>query len=126
MQVVAALERHQQDLRDGLTPMHWAARAGRAEAVARLAEAGAELNAATAADQTPLHLAASEGHTEAVEALAQAGADLSNPDTNGQTPMRLAQERGHAQVVSALRRHLQDLRAAALAALADDEAPLLH
>jgi hypothetical protein len=40
--------------------------------------------------------------------------------------MRLAQERGHAQAVSALRRHLQDLRAAALAALADDEAPLLH
>ena len=65
-------------------------------------------------------------YAEAVEALARAGADLSNPDTNGQTPMRLAQERGHAQVVSALRRHLQDLRAAALAALADDEAPLLH
>eukprot|EP01046_Picozoa_sp_COSAG06_P013609 COSAG06_NODE_827_length_12062_cov_46.356182_7_plen_440_part_00 len=110
---------------DGLTPLHWAAREGGAEAVEALARAGAELSAVNKKGNTPLHLAAEYGHAEAAEALAWAGAELSAVNKEGKTPLQVVQANGHTQVVSALRRHQQDLRAAALAALADD-APLLH
>ena len=56
--------------------LHRAAHDGDAETIARLAAAGADLNARDRAGRTPAHVAAFASHDAAVEALAKAGADM--------------------------------------------------
>lgn len=84
------------------TPVMRAAYYGRADAVTRLAKAGASLTH-TSEGHTALHLAANENHVEAVRALAAAGANLnarSGPDSP--TPLLAAIGNGSTAAVVAL------------------------
>jgi peptidoglycan/LPS O-acetylase OafA/YrhL len=93
-----AIERH---LRNGVavdaidpdrggTPMMWAAIAGRAEAVQRLIDRGANVNAAGGDGGTALHGAAFLGHAKTVEVLFRNGANLNVANKGGSTPLDTA------------------------------------
>ncbi|MBM3764614.1 MAG: hypothetical protein FJW32_04405 [Acidobacteria bacterium] len=61
---------------DGWTPLHEAAKQGRADAVRALLDSGADPNAREAGDNTyPLHWAAAHRHLEIVRMLLDAGTD---------------------------------------------------
>lgn len=60
----------------GYTGLHAAAAAGEVDAITRLAQAGADLEARDGNGRTPLHVAAFASHDEAVAALVAAGADI--------------------------------------------------
>ncbi|CAE7376239.1 unnamed protein product, partial [Symbiodinium sp. CCMP2456] len=71
---------------DGSTPACWAADAGSAEALEVLAEAEADLNAASNKfGMTPAHVAAATCHLEALRTLIKAGVNLNVIDNDGQT-----------------------------------------
>jgi uncharacterized protein len=92
--------------KDGSTPLMMAAgvafrddRAQTTEAesvqvIARLLEAGAEINAHAANGDTALHGAASRGAEEVIRFLASNGADLQATDQTGRTPLDVALGRG--------------------------------
>jgi ankyrin repeat protein len=83
----------------GQTPLYVSAAAGHAAAVAALAAAGADVDAACGADGTALHAAAASGKAEVALALLSAGAD---PDAtasgSGATPLHVAIAEGHLAV----------------------------
>jgi peptidoglycan/LPS O-acetylase OafA/YrhL len=74
----------------GGTPMMWAAIAGRAEAVQRLIDRGADVNAAGGDGGTALHGAAFLGHEKTVEVLIRNGANLNVANKGGSTPLDTA------------------------------------
>ncbi|MDG3007295.1 acyltransferase family protein [Paludisphaera mucosa] len=74
----------------GGTPMMWAAVAGRAEAVQRLIDRGADVNAAGRDGGTALHGAAFLGHERTVDVLIRNGADLNVANKDGSTPLDTA------------------------------------
>jgi ankyrin repeat protein len=89
----------------------WAAATGRAAAVRRLLELGADPSGRSTfggpshgEGVTPLHLAAQDGHLETVRALLDAGADPTARDANfDATPDGWAEHGGHPQVAAAIR-----------------------
>ena len=103
-------------LRHGETPLMFAARTGRPEAVKLLLEAGAKVDAKdTMRQTTALMWAAEQGHAEVIELLVAAGADVNasstveeakrrrgvvykqgeNQHTGGVTPLVLAARQGN-------------------------------
>ena len=74
----------------GGTPMMRAAIAGRAEAVQRLIDRGADVNAAGGDGGTALHGAAFLGHEKTVEVLIRNGAKLNVANKDGSTPLDTA------------------------------------
>lgn len=86
----------------GMTPLHWASRAGSLECVQLLLESGADVDARNDAHRTALQLAAERGRAEAVKLLAEAGADLNTQDRKGRTPLHRATYEGHAEAAEAL------------------------
>ena len=103
---------------DGWTALHLAAFFGRADTVAALIEAGADLEARSAnyMSNTPL-CAAIAGRTDpaTISALLQAGADASAEAATGVRPLHLAASRGATGVVNEL------LRRGARADIATDD-----
>ena len=92
------------------TPLHQAARYGRAAIAATLIAAGAEVNAKGNGDNTPLHRAAIWGNVAVVATLIAAGAEVNaKNNSNGYTPLRWTVRYGHAAIA--------DGRAAVAAAL---------
>ena len=75
-----------------LTPLHWAAHFGNAEAIGALATAGANLEARSESGFTPLHEAAYFGKAETIEALLRAGADPKALTTAGKLPFDLIKD----------------------------------
>jgi ankyrin repeat protein len=71
----------------GYTPLIVAAREGFPDAVKRLIEAGANIQAGDTINGTPLHHAAVGGETEIAAELLRAGADVNAVDDNGTTPL---------------------------------------
>ncbi|QKG22982.1 ankyrin repeat domain-containing protein [Actinomadura verrucosospora] len=97
--------------KDGVSPLHYAARHGHADPVRLLLEAGANPNITENYGFTPLHEAAENGHAEVVRALLTAGADpecgLAKPFESypvNATPLDIARLRGHQTVVDLLDR----------------------
>ncbi len=86
----------------GMTPLHWASRAGSLECVQWLLDRGAEVDGRNDAHRTSIQLAAECGRTEAVKRLAAAGADLNVQDRKGRTPLHRATYEGHAETAEAL------------------------
>jgi ankyrin repeat protein len=92
------------------TPLAWAAFQGRARAVERLLELGADPDGRTSfggpdhgEDATPLHLAAQNGHLGVIRILLAAGADPAARDaTHDATPADWALYGGRADAVAAL------------------------
>ena len=74
----------------GLTPLHYAAREGRAACVHLLLERGAGVGARSAGGATPLHRAAFTGQLEVVALLLSVGADAAAVDGDGQTALHKA------------------------------------
>ena len=75
----------------GLTPLSWAALAGKVEIVERLIKAGADVNGKNREGTTPLHEAGFMGQDEIAALLLQNGADVRARDENGQIPLNYAQ-----------------------------------
>ena len=86
----------------GMTPLHWASRAGSLECLQWLLDHGAEVDARNDAHRTSIQLAAERGRAEAVKLLAEAGADLDTQDRKGRTPLHRATYEGHAEAAEAL------------------------
>jgi ankyrin repeat protein len=88
----------------GRTPLIRAALYGHAAIVARLAKAGAKVDAATPEDHhTALHIAANENNVDVIKALAAAKANLNvRADAGSPTPLLMAIENGAEEAVRAL------------------------
>ena len=82
--------------------LYRAAERGDLERLARLLEAGANVNAALQGDGTPLIGAARAGKLEAVRLLLDRGADPNLPVRGDGTPLIMAAREGHAEVVALL------------------------
>lgn len=76
------------------TALHFAAQAGDAAAVAKLAAAGADVNARDRHGNTPIKYAAAESALEAVRRLIELGADVNAGDDRGFTPLHCAAGHG--------------------------------
>lgn len=88
------------------TPLHIAAKAGAAEVVSLLVDAGSDVNVKTTTGATPLHFAAASGSAEAVIALLEHGAEVDAKEPLwGQTPLMFAAAAGRVAVVEALVEH---------------------
>ncbi|MBC6441364.1 MAG: ankyrin repeat domain-containing protein [Rhodospirillales bacterium] len=88
--------------KDGLTPLHVAARYGNMKEIKALIEAEANIKAEYGDGYTPLHEAASNGTAETVKALIDAGANIKAQDGSGWTPLHWAAHDGTAETVEAL------------------------
>ena len=86
----------------GMTPLHWASRAGSLECLQWLLDRGAEVDVRNNAHRTAIQLAAECGRAEAVKLLAAAGADLDTQDRKGRTPLHRATYEGHTDAAEAL------------------------
>jgi uncharacterized protein len=73
--------------RTGLSALHYAAMAGRPEAVAALLAAGADINVRDRDGKTPLVWAVSQGKADTVRLLLDKGADLRPKDDQGKTAL---------------------------------------
>ena len=91
-------------IRDGLSPLHWAARNGFASVARLLIEHGANVNlqAQGMEGATPLHVVAVYGHKAVAEALLAAGAEVNAMDKWGSTPLQYASFNGHEQLLGLL------------------------
>lgn len=86
----------------GGPPIVAAARAGRADEVARLISAGSDPDAQGGNRNTALYQAARQGHIDVVRLLIDAGADVDAVNTFGSTPLHVASRYGHVDVIRAL------------------------
>jgi uncharacterized protein len=88
----------------GFTALDWAARTGRAEAIAELVRAGAdpELHDSGPNGWTPLLHAVHKNQLSSVRALLAAGADVNGRGDNGLTPLMLAAAQGEAAIAQEL------------------------
>ena len=86
----------------GMTPLHWAARAGSMECAEILLERGVLVNALNKARRTPLQLAAETDQADMIRLLARHNADLNTQDKKGRTPLHRATYQGCADAAEAL------------------------
>ena len=89
---------------DGMTALHWAAKAGDAALAETLLYAGARVDVGTRIGRyTPLHMASREGRAAVVETLLDAGANPLAATTNsGAQAIHLAAAAGDANAIRAL------------------------
>lgn len=86
----------------GTTPLMWAARAAKPEAVKLLLAKGAAHSAATKFEFRPMHYAALGGDPACAEALLEAGALVDPKDRRGTTPLHEAAKAGHVEMIAFL------------------------
>lgn len=89
----------------GMTPLHWAARAGAMRCLTTLLAQGADANAVNRARRAPLHLAAeadAPGQAAVIALLAKHGADINAQDKKGRTPLHRATYEGRVEAAEAL------------------------
>ena len=87
----------------GMTPLHWAARAGSVECTEMLLERGALVNPLNKARRTPLQFAAEADKADMIRLLARHRADLNTQDKKGRTPLHRATYEGCVEAAEALR-----------------------
>ncbi len=89
--------------KSGYTPLHYAAREGRAKLAEYLIGAGADPNASTNKDGSrPLHLAVRRDHVAVVRTLLNKGADVNAKDGEGSSALHYAAMLGDPDAVSLL------------------------
>ena len=86
----------------GMTPLHWAARAGSMECAQILLGRGGLVNALNKARRTPLQLAAEADQADMIRLLARHDADLNTQDRKGRTPLHRATYEGCVEAAEAL------------------------
>ena len=86
----------------GMTPLHWAARAGAVDCADLLLAHGADVDAPNKARRAPLQLAAEADQAEVIRQLARHGADLNTQDRKGRTPLHRATYEGQVAAAEAL------------------------
>ncbi|MCY4527972.1 MAG: ankyrin repeat domain-containing protein [Chloroflexi bacterium] len=86
----------------GMTPLHWAARAGSIECAEILLERGALVNPLNKARRTPLQLAAEANRADIIRLLARHNADLNTQDKKGRTPLHRATYEGCVEAAEVL------------------------
>ncbi|CAL1261418.1 unnamed protein product [Larinioides sclopetarius] len=74
----------------GFSPLHWAAKEGRANIVEMLISRGSRINATNMGDDTALHLASAHGHRDIVHMLLRNKADINAVNEHGNTPLHYA------------------------------------
>lgn len=95
------------------TPLLVASRAGSAQVIGALLDAGASIEARTTTGETALHFAAASGSVAATGLLLERGADVNAVEaTKGQTPLMFAAAMNRVDVVRVLLERGADLRAA--------------
>ena len=86
----------------GMTPLHWAARAGADECAETLIAHGADVDALNKVLRAPLQLAAEADQADMVRLLARHGANLDTQDRKNRTPLHRATYEGHVAAAEAL------------------------
>ncbi|MDE2886757.1 MAG: ankyrin repeat domain-containing protein [Gemmatimonadota bacterium] len=86
----------------GMTPLHWAVRAGSKACTEILLACGVQVDAFNKARRTPLQLAAEGNRVETIRLLAERGADLNTQDRKGRTPLHRAMYEGRVAAAEAL------------------------
>ena len=88
-----------------ITPIHVAAKWGKANMVALLLDKGANLESKTRDGLTPLHCAARSGHENVVDMMVQRGAPISAKTKNGLAPLHMASQGDHVDASRILLHH---------------------
>ncbi|MGD9331289.1 MAG: ankyrin repeat domain-containing protein [Desulfobacterales bacterium] len=91
-----------QDMFEGNTGLHWAARQGLVEMARLLIDYGANPNARSDDNKTPLHMAAMEGQKELLVILIAHRANVNALDRAGWTPLRWAEAQKHEDIARIL------------------------
>ena len=86
----------------GMTPLHWAARAGAVECAEVLLGHRAGVDALNKARRAPLQLAAEADQAEIIRLLARDGVDLNTQDRKGRTPLHRATYEGQVAAAETL------------------------
>lgn len=86
----------------GMTPLHWAARAGAVECAEVLLSHRTDVDAPNKARRAPLQLAAEADQAEIIRLLARHGANLNTQDRKGRTPLHRATYEGQVAAAEAL------------------------
>ncbi|HEX5045737.1 MAG TPA: ankyrin repeat domain-containing protein [Gammaproteobacteria bacterium] len=87
---------------DGVTALHWAARAESLDTVKLLLKSGADPRAADMFGVTPLYLAAENGSAPVIAALLDAGADPNTVAPTGRTALMTAVRNGKLDAIALL------------------------
>ncbi|XP_053606881.1 85/88 kDa calcium-independent phospholipase A2 isoform X2 [Plodia interpunctella] len=90
---------HQQDMKHGGTPLHWAISR---EVIEALVDKNCDINALNFDDRTALHIMVLRGRLECAVALLSQGAQHSTGDKDGNTPLHLAVKQTNIAIVQAL------------------------
>jgi len=90
---------------DESTPLMWAVYEGKADEVARLIKAGADVNAHNKYGSNAMQLAAEVANVPILEMLLKAGADADSPNPEGQTALMLVARTGNVEAAKLLVKH---------------------
>ena len=96
---------------NGWMELHWAVAANDGEAVLRLIENGANVNAKDKNGTTPLHVAASANAQEIAKLLIDRGAGVNTKDKEGWTPLLSAAQENAQEVAKLLIEHGAEVNA---------------
>ena len=96
------VDERRDDIRNGNTPLTWAAWKGHAEVVKLLLAKNASTDLQDMNGETALLLAADKGHAKVVELLLAKNASTDLQTKNGDTALLLAAMNGHTEVVELL------------------------
>ena len=113
--------------RDGLTPLHTAARYGRREIAKLLLKYGADVNVnsdygISLAGRTPLHEAVEHGEKEICALLLEHDAEVNASDPKNETPLHVAAKEGYTEICGLLISNGADINARAK----DGQTPLFY
>ncbi len=97
--------------KNGLTPLHYGAGAGKTDVCEALLAAGAKVNARDKQNRTPLYLAATGGYLETCQVLVKHGADVMAASGLGLTPLHRAAISGNGALCEFLLTKGADIKA---------------
>ena len=88
--------------RDGMLPLHWAAKCGNLVMAKMLIANGSGINISDNYQRTPLYQAVEEGHEAAAQALVEAGAEVGVKLKTGDTALHRASQLGYTRIAQGL------------------------